>query len=170
MNEIIIVKPEKCIGCNACIRSCPSPEANLTKQLDNGRYTTMINPDKCIACGQCIKSCNHGARDYIDDTEECIAQMAKEKVTILASPALQTALPNKWRGVLDWFREKGCVILDVSFGADICTWAHLRTMDQGNMGNVITQQCAAVVKYIEIYQPKLVQNLSPIQSPAGCAA
>lgn len=170
MNEIIIVKPEKCIGCNACIRSCPSPEANLTKQLDNGRYTTMINPDKCIACGQCIKSCNHGARDYIDDTEECIAQMAKEKVTILASPALQTALPNKWRGVLDWFREKGCVILDVSFGADICTWAHLRTIDQGNMGNVITQQCAAVVKYIEIYQPKLVQNLSPIQSPAGCAA
>ncbi|MBR6242601.1 MAG: 4Fe-4S binding protein, partial [Ruminococcus sp.] len=28
MNEIIIVKPEKCVGCHACVRSCPAPEAN----------------------------------------------------------------------------------------------------------------------------------------------
>ena len=40
MNEIIIVKPEKCVGCNACVRSCPSPEANITRQLDDGRFIT----------------------------------------------------------------------------------------------------------------------------------
>jgi Fe-S-cluster-containing hydrogenase component 2 len=27
MNDIIVVKPEKCVGCNACVRSCPAPEA-----------------------------------------------------------------------------------------------------------------------------------------------
>lgn len=170
MSELIIVKPEKCVGCNACVRECPAPEANMTKQLEDGRFITMVNNDKCIACGQCVKKCNHGARDYIDDTDECIADLAKEKIIIMASPAIKTVLPTKWKGVLDWFKQQGCTIFDVSFGADICTWAHLRTIDQGKIGNIITQPCGAIVKYVETYQPKLLQNLSPIHSPIACSA
>jgi Na+-translocating ferredoxin:NAD+ oxidoreductase RNF subunit RnfB len=170
MSELIIVKPEKCVGCNACVRECPAPEANMTKQLEDGRFITTVNNDKCIACGECVKKCNHGARDYIDDTDECIADLAKEKIIIMASPAIKTALPTKWKGVLDWFKQQGCTIFDVSLGADICTWVHLRTIEQKKVGNIITQPCAAVVKYVEIYQPKLLQNLAPIHSPIACAA
>ncbi|WP_028521483.1 [Fe-Fe] hydrogenase large subunit C-terminal domain-containing protein [Ruminococcus flavefaciens] len=170
MSELIIVKPEKCVGCNACVRECPAPEANMTKQLEDGRFITMVNHDKCIGCGECVKKCNHGARDFIDDTDECIADIIKEKIIIMASPAIKTVLPTKWKGVLDWFKKQGCTIFDVSFGADICTWAHLRTIEQDKIGNIITQQCPAIVKYIEIYQPKLLQNLSPIHSPAACSA
>ncbi|MBQ9895399.1 MAG: 4Fe-4S dicluster domain-containing protein [Ruminococcus sp.] len=170
MNEIIIVKPEKCVGCNACIRCCPAPEANMTKQLDDGRFITMVNPDKCIACGECVKNCNHGARDYIDDTEECMSHVIREKIIIMATPAMKAVIPTKWKGVLDWFKKQGCTIFDVSLGADICTWAHLRTIEQGKIGNIITQPCAAIVKYIETYQPKLLQNLSPIHSPIACSA
>ena len=170
MSELIIVKPEKCVGCNACVRECPAPEANMTKQLEDGRFITMVNHDKCIACGECVKKCNHGARDYIDDTDECIADIIKEKIIIMASPAIKTVLPTKWKGVLDWFKKQGCTIFDASFGADICTWAHLRTLDQDKIGNIISQQCPAIVKYVEIYQPKLLQNLSPIHSPAACSA
>lgn len=170
MSELIIVKPEKCVGCNACVRECPAPEANMTKQLEDGRFITMVNPSKCIACGECVKKCNHGARDYIDDTDECITDLLKEKIIIMASPAIKTILPTKWKGVLDWFKKQGCTIFDVSLGADICTWAHARTIDQDKIGNIITQQCPAIVKYIETYQPKLLQNLSPIHSPIACSA
>ena len=43
MNEVIIVKPEKCVGCNACVRNCPAPEANITKMLEDGRFITTVD-------------------------------------------------------------------------------------------------------------------------------
>ena len=168
MSDIIVVKPEKCVGCNACVRNCPAPEANITKMLEDGRFITSVNSDKCIACGQCLKVCTHNARDYIDDTRICMQRLEKDKTIILVSPAIRTALPNHWVGILDWFKSKGCVIFDVALGADICTWAHLKVMQDQRRIKYISQQCAAVVKYIETYQPNIVKNLSPIHSPIGC--
>lgn len=170
MSDIIIVKPDKCVGCNACVRTCPAPEANRTKMLDDGRFVTTVDFDHCIACGECVRSCNHGARDYIDDTDAFMQRLANEKMIILATPSIKTVYPTRWKGILDWFRKKGCLIYDVSLGADICTWAHLRAVQEKKVGNVITQPCAAIVKYIEAYQPKLLNNLSPIHSPISCEA
>ena len=170
MNEIIIVKPEKCVGCNACVRSCPAPEANITKQLQDGRFITAVNPDKCISCGECVGVCNHGARDYIDDTEECMSHVIKEKLIIMASASIKAVFPNKWKGILNWFKKQGCTIIDVALGADICTWAHVRAIEENRINGIITQPCSAIVKYIESYQPKLLKNLSPIHSPVCCAA
>ena len=170
MSEIIIVNPEKCVGCNACIRSCPAPEANITKQLDDGRFITTVNSDRCIACGECVRNCSHGARDYIDDTADAMAAIHKqEKLIILATPSIKTVFPRKWKNILNWFRENGCMVYDVSFGADICTWAHIRAIQNEVVDKIITQPCAAIVKYIETYQPALLKNLSPIHSPILCS-
>lgn len=169
MNEIIIVKPEKCVGCNACVRNCPAPEANITKLLEDGRFVTTVNTEKCIGCGECVRTCNHGARDYIDDTRECMERIERDKVIILATPAIKSVFPTQWIGILDWFKSKHCMVYDVSLGADICTWAHLRSIESKRVGNIITQPCAAIVKYIEVYQPKLLNNLAPIHSPISCA-
>ena len=169
MSDMIIVSPDKCVGCNACVRSCPAPEANITKMLEDGRFVTTVNSERCIGCGECVKACNQGARDYIDDTEACMARIARDKVIILAAPSIKTVFPSQWKGILDWFRKKGCIVYDVSFGADICTWAHIRAIEKKLVGNIITQPCASIVKYIEIYQPKLIRNLYPIHSPVACA-
>lgn len=171
MNEIIIVKPEKCVGCSACIRVCPAPEANITHKLEGGRCITSVDPEKCIACGECIKACTHGARDFIDDTEDAMGAITHgEKLIILVAPEIKAAFPTKWKGILDWFRSKGCILYDVSFGADICTWAHLRGLESEQINKIISQSCPAVVRYIELYQPKLLTNLSPFHSPVACSA
>lgn len=169
LQELIVVNPEKCVGCNSCVRTCPAPEANITKMLNNGRFVTTVNPDKCIACGECVRNCSHGARDYVDDTEKCMASLGRGRTIILAAPSIKTVYPTKWKGILDWFRKKNCIIYDVSFGADICTWAHLRAIEMSKVEKIITQPCAAIVKYVETYQPKLLDNLSPIHSPILCA-
>ena len=169
MNEIMIVKPEKCVGCNACIRSCPAPDANITVKIGEGKFITRVDPERCIACGECLRACKHDARDYIDDTEDAMNAIAREeKLIVMVTPEIKTAYPTKWKGILDWFRSKGCSVYDASFGADICTWAHVRALESGQLTNFITQPCSAVVKYIELYQPKLLTNLSPFHSPVSC--
>lgn len=170
MKEIIIVNPEKCVGCNACVRNCPAQEANVTKMLEDGRFVTTVNTDKCICCGECVRSCQHGARDYNDDTEEYIEYISRNKTALLVAPAIKTVFPENWKGVLDWFRKKGALLYDVSFGADICTWAHLRAIESKRVGNLISQPCAAIVNYIETYQPDLLKNLAPVHSPVSCLA
>lgn len=169
MNELIIVKPENCVGCNACIRECPAPEANKVTEVAEDKFIITVNPAKCTACSECVKTCSHGARDYIDDTMEAMAKLNHEEIIVMVAPSIKAVFPNKWKNVLNWFREQGCLIYDVSFGADICTWAHLKAID-ANDKPVITQPCPAIVKYIETYQPKLLSNLSKIHSPMLCEA
>lgn len=48
---MINVIEDKCIGCNACIRTCPVPNANRY----NGKVV-QVNHTECIKCGECIKS------------------------------------------------------------------------------------------------------------------
>lgn len=169
MGDIIFVKPDKCIGCNACIRACPAPEANIVVALENRKNITRVNSEKCIACGKCLKTCPQGARDYIDDTEACITQMSSEKMLVMADPAIKTVFPTKWKGILNWFRKKGCLIYDVSFGADIYIWVTVRAIEQRKLVNVISQACPAIVNYTEIYNPEMLPYISPIHSPAACA-
>ena len=169
MKELIIVRPDKCVGCGSCVRSCPSPEANVSRVISDGRIITTVNGDKCIGCGECIRACPHRARDYLDDAEECMNRSAKgEKMVIVVSPVIMTALPTQWKGILDWFKNNGSYIYDISYGTDICLWAHSRLMGTERVGNIITQSCGAVVRYAEIYQPKMLKNLVPIHSPISC--
>ena len=170
MKELIIVKPDKCVGCNSCVRTCPAPEANITKMLESGRFVTTVDPEKCIACGECVRNCAHGARDYVDDTTEAMNAIQKsERFIVIAAPAIKSVFPQKWKNILEWFKKNGAYVYDVSFGADICTWAHLRAIQNKRVGSLITQPCAAIVKYVETYQPSLIKNLSPIHSPMLCA-
>ena len=168
MDELVIVRPEKCIGCNACIRYCKAPEANITHTTEDGRDVITVDPTKCIACGECVRECVHDARDYVDDTNEAMRNLGTQQMIVIVAPAIKSVFRNNWKNVLNWFRSQGCLIYDVSFGADICTWAHMRAIKDHRVGNIITQPCAAIVKYIELYKPELLKNLSPIHSPMLC--
>lgn len=172
---LILVNPDKCVGCNACIRSCPAPEANHTSiNPETGKSVTVVNADKCIACGECIRVCQHGARNYDDDLSEYMkALQDRDKTIMIVTPSFKTAFPNTWRRILDWFRTQGVIaIYDVSFGADICSWAHLQYMIEASKANkevrLITQPCAAIVSYCKKYRPELIEKLSPVHSPIGC--
>ena len=171
--EIITVNPQKCIGCNACIRVCPVKEACVSKITPDGKTFTGVDPDKCINCGECIRVCTHGARDYLDDYEDFIEDMYTKKgqVSLLVDPSIKVAFKDVWQDVLRWFYTQGIrKIYDVSFGADIATWAQLHAINTNAVGKYISQPCAAIVNYIEKHNNKLLEKLSPVHSPESCMA
>lgn len=164
---MVHVTEDKCIGCNACIRVCPVPNAN--------RYdgkVVHINPEECIQCGECVKNCQHGARYYDDDLETVIELMqSKKKVSFIVAPAIKTAMDGKWRHVLKWLKDNGAnEIYDGAFGADICTYMHIEYLNRHPDEKLISQPCAAIVNYAEKHKPEMLPHMSPVQSPLMCTA
>lgn len=170
--SIINVDVDKCVGCNACVRACPASEANVARMDESGQLRITINDDKCIKCGACIKACSHGARSFQDDTELFLKDMEKgEKLGVIVAPSIKIAFDGNWRHVLQWLRNQGVNnIYDVGYGADICTWAHVRYLQQHPGAKVISQPCAAVVNYVVSHKPELIPCLSPVHSPMMCIA
>jgi formate hydrogenlyase subunit 6/NADH:ubiquinone oxidoreductase subunit I len=50
------INPEKCVGCTACARVCPS--AAITGERKKAH---VIDQAKCIKCGQCHDVCKFSA-------------------------------------------------------------------------------------------------------------
>ncbi|MGN0691958.1 MAG: methyl-accepting chemotaxis protein [Oscillospiraceae bacterium] len=163
---MIHVIEDKCIGCNACIRTCPVPNANHY----DGKVV-RVNPDECIQCGECIKNCRHGARYYDDDLDTFMEMIKTKRVSLIVAPAIKTALDGRWRHILKWLKDMGVhEVYDGSFGADICTYMHIEYMKRHPDARIISQPCAAIVNYAEKHRPELIPWLSPVQSPLLCCA
>jgi len=170
--SIIGLEKEKCVGCNACVRVCPAGDANIARIDNDGNLTIEIDDSKCIKCGACINACSHNARYFEDDIERFIADLkAGEDIAIIAAPSIKIAFEGNWRHALQWLKNQGVKgIYDVSYGADICTWAHLRYIEKHPDAKLISQPCAAVVNYVQRHKPELIPHLSPVQSPMMCIA
>jgi len=145
--------------------------ANKTYLDKAGQIKVEIDLDKCIACGRCVTACKHDARYYSDDTKRFFDDLLKGiPISVMAAPAIKTNIP-KYKQLFTYLKQLGVKkIYDVSLGADICIWAHIRYMEQNESKSMITQPCPAIVTYCEMYQHDLLDKLSPVHSPMACTS
>ena len=171
MRQLVFCDTERCVGCNRCVRNCPVETANIVRQDGGGKIVVGIDADKCIACGECIDVCQHGARSYADDLDQFLNDLGRgDKISVMIAPAIRANRDELGR-VISWFKSLGAnKVHDVSLGADLCIWAHVRYLQLHGDSPIITQPCPAIVNYILKYQPDLTRYLSPVQSPMGCYA
>ncbi len=169
--SIIITEESKCQGCNKCIGACPVKFANEAFYDSEGNNKIRVNKELCIHCGKCIEVCDHGARDYSDDTDNFFKDLENGvKISLVVAPAIRTNFSG-YEKLFGFLKQKGInAIYDVSFGADITTWAYLKAIKEMKLDSVIAQPCPVVVNYVEKYQPQLIGKLAPIHSPAMCTA
>ncbi len=165
----VYTKEAYCKGCNKCIFKCPTNANEAFFNKDDGKV--CIKDGFCISCGECLSICDHGARDYVDDTENFInAIKSGERISVVVAPSARFNFDETSK-VLGYLKSLGVnKIYDVSLGADICTWAHVKMLKENIVDSIIAQPCPVVVSYIEKYRPELISKLSPIQSPAVCTS
>lgn len=173
MWEGLIYTNENCIGCNKCVRICTSFGASISKSGPNNA-SIKINAERCIVCGACVDVCAHGARQYLDDTSRFFDDLAAgESISVLVAPSFAAKFPKSYRGMFGALRRMGVRrIIPVSLGADICTWAYLKCLEElgGTRSSMISTSCPSVVSYIEHWMPALIPRLMPIKSPLMCIA
>lgn len=170
--SIINIDETKCVGCNSCVRVCPSRDANIAHYDESGNLIISIDDNNCIKCGACIKACVHGARYYVDDIEDFLHSINRhEELAVIVAPAAKVAFGDDWKKVCMWLKSIGVkYIWDVSLGADICTWAHLRYIEKNPGAKVVSQPCAAIVNYCLKHRTEMIPHLSPVNSPMMCTA
>jgi len=169
MIDIINSKSDLCTGCNRCVRECPMETTNITYQDEAGNIKVKIDQDKCIVCGRCISACKHEARYFVDDIERFFNDLRNGvPISLVAAPSIRTNIPH-YKRLFKYLKSLGVrLIYDVSLGADICIWAHIRYFEENGIAPVITQPCPSIVSYCEMYRHDLMERLSPIHSPIAC--
>lgn len=162
LSSVIYVDPEKCVNCHACITACPVKFCN-----DGSAEYMRINENLCIGCGSCIAACTHNARIPVDDFDQFIndVRMGQRMVAIVA-PAVAANFPGNYLKLNGWLKEMGVkAVFDVSFGAELTIKSYLEYAKTNPSSTIIAQPCPAIVSYIEIYRPELLDYLAPADSP-----
>ena len=167
--ERLIYTTDDCIGCNKCIKSCPGGGVN-SSITDGNHSQIVVNADKCVHCGTCLRNCEHNARRFTDDLNDVLAALDnKEKIVLLIAPSFFLSYTEEAPHILALLKELGFYeMYDVSFGANITTWASIKYINQTRRTGLISSACPVIVDYIEKYKPSLLSRLMPVMSPAGC--
>lgn len=160
--QIIYVDKDKCANCHACIAVCPVKICN-----DGSGDYVNLNPNTCIVCGRCLTACTHGARYFTDDFSQFLdATTRHEKLIAIVAPSAAANFPGQFLRLNGWLKSLGVeAVFDVSFGAELCAKSYADYIECRQPRAVIAQPCPAIVTYIEVHHPELLEYLAPIDSP-----
>ncbi len=162
LSKVVKVDSSKCNNCHACITVCPVKYCN-----DGSGDHVEVNDNMCIGCGACLKACMHGARQIVDDFSRFMNDIRRRTPMVaIVAPAVSANFPNQYLNLNGWLKSIGVrACFDVSFGAEITIQTYLDHIQKNKPKAVITQPCPALVTYMEIYQPELLEYLAPADSP-----
>ena len=175
-NDAIEKQDEKCIHCGYCKRICTN-DVTVARMFE-------VNPERepiCINCGQCANFCPTEAirerLDYIKVKE--VLRNKNKIITFNIAPAVRVALGEEFAlepgnniegKIVSALKKLGAdYVFDITFGADLTIMEEAMELVKRIKNNdrlpQFTSCCPAWVKYVEIFYPELIPNLSTAKSP-----
>ncbi|PKM85861.1 MAG: hypothetical protein CVU87_14195 [Firmicutes bacterium HGW-Firmicutes-12] len=166
--KVVDIIEDNCMNCHRCITVCPIKFCN-----DASENTVKLNDNLCIGCGACIEACieAHGgdeeksARIPVDDTPDFLQNLAVRNIAALVAPSAHSNFELK--KMITGLKKIGVrAVFDVSLGAELTIAAYHEAISSGKAKYpIISQPCPAIVKYIELQCPDLIEHLAPSGSP-----
>jgi two-component system, NtrC family, sensor kinase len=160
--SMVYTQKERCKGCYACVRGCPSKAI----KVENRRAEVM--QDLCVNCGACVRVCVPKAKLIESDIEKVqgLISSGKKVIAILSSAfpaAIAGCSPCRFVGSLK--RLGFSEVMEDAFGAEMVSVEYKRILREQPQGRFFSSTCPAVVSYVEKFFPQLVDHLAPIVSP-----
>lgn len=162
MAEYLEFRRARCKDCYKCLRSCP------VKAIDVQNHQAQIIEDRCILCGTCTSVCPQNAKIVHSELDEIRALLAgNEKVIASVAPSfissfgLQDFMPLKIAlGKLGFSNAE-----ETAVGAKLVVVEYKKLLETGQFKNFITSACPSVNRMIQLYYPKALKYLAPVDSP-----
>lgn len=162
MGQYLEFKPSSCKNCYRCLRECPVKAIKVVDQK------AVIMEELCILCGKCTFVCHQNAKYVHGELEEVKRLLKKNKrVYVSVAPSfvssfgiedfevMRTALKR-----LGFFDAE-----ETALGAAAVTEKYEELLNSGKYRNLISSACPAVNRLIEIYYPKALPFLAPVDTP-----
>ena len=157
---------EKCKGCTACLKRCPTEAI----RIHDGH--AVINSVRCIDCGECIKVCPYKAKKA---THDSLSVLSDYKYTVaLPAPSFYGQFDNLdnigyiIKGLLDLGFDD---VFEVACAAEIVSAYTREYINRDDVKKpVISSACPTITRLISTNYPYLCENIMPILPPIDVAA
>ncbi len=181
----LLFDSSKCIDCRNCVEVCEKQGVGFLKIKEKGHLFQVVPSEEknkdCVYCGQCITHCPVGAFEGVGEFEDIAKSLErKDKVLVVQfAPSIRTSIGEEFgmpygkivtgKIIADLKKLGFDRIFDTSTGADFTTFEESREiierLELAKNLPIMTSCCPAWVRYVEIYYPEFVSNLTTVRSP-----
>ena len=163
----IRINSQKCRGCMKCVRKCP------TEAMRGNHGLVEIIEKLCIGCGECIRVCPYKAIVLVQDDWETLR--TQNSTAMLAGPTfhVQVGHCNRTSFITGALKRAGFADMTecLSLAFDVSAYAIAKAIaSEKRASPLISSFCPAVIRYIQIYHPELINNIVDVDSPYETAA
>ena len=152
---------DKCVGCLACIRACPSEAIAIDGEV------VRIVEESCIRSGACVPACPHDAIEAVGDLADAVALAERGDAAIVLSVESDVHFhPHASEQVVNACHEAGFrIVCRGVVGDELVAEEYRRVLETPGWGTMIRSTCPVVVERIRHDYPELVPHLAPIKTP-----
>ena len=170
-NPSIVFNSSKCDECGICKNIC---------KMNVGVYGYNNDDFACINCGSCTIACPKKCLSEKDETDKLRRYLHSSKLVVVqTAPAVRVALGEEFGmkigtnvegKMVSSLRKIGAdYVFDTTFGADLTVMEEayelVEKIKSNKKGPMFTSCCPSWVKFLEMFYPEYLSNLSTCKSP-----